>query len=109
MALWKDELCLWVDAVCIDQSNDDEKSAQIQIMGEVYARSCGALVWLGPKHWSTTQITETLEHCLTYKGYLGRRAGGVSWVDFIPYHTALSNLFRRDWWSRVWVVQEVVL
>ncbi|OCL06521.1 hypothetical protein AOQ84DRAFT_296869 [Glonium stellatum] len=28
--------CLWVDAVCIDQSNNDEKSHRVQRMRSIY-------------------------------------------------------------------------
>jgi hypothetical protein len=38
---------LWVDAVCIDQHNDKEKSGQVRMMGQIYARSSRVLVWLG--------------------------------------------------------------
>jgi hypothetical protein len=30
---------LWVDQICIDQSNVQERNHQVKIMGEIYARS----------------------------------------------------------------------
>ena len=39
--------CLWIDALCIDQLNDAEKSAQVQLMGDVYRRASQVLAWLG--------------------------------------------------------------
>lgn len=38
---------LWADAICIDQKNLDEKSTQIQLMGEIYAKPSRILIWLG--------------------------------------------------------------
>lgn len=38
---------LWVDAVCIDQSNDTERSAQVAIMAQIYAAASRVLIWLG--------------------------------------------------------------
>jgi hypothetical protein len=38
----------WVDAICIDQSDDDEKSQQVQQMKDIYARAQEVIVWLGP-------------------------------------------------------------
>jgi len=38
---------VWIDAICIDQANVQEKAWQINIMGDVYASSCGNLVDLG--------------------------------------------------------------
>ncbi|KAF2093351.1 HET-domain-containing protein, partial [Rhizodiscina lignyota] len=38
---------LWVDAICIDQSNDEEKSVQVPLMSFIYSRAKEVLVWLG--------------------------------------------------------------
>jgi hypothetical protein len=38
---------LWVDAVCIDQSSNDEKALQIPLMGQIYESAEQVLVWLG--------------------------------------------------------------
>lgn len=38
---------LWVDAVCIDQSNVAERSAQVAIMSKIYAAASRVLIWLG--------------------------------------------------------------
>jgi hypothetical protein len=38
---------LWADAICINQANDKEKGVQVNMMGEIYDRATGVLVWLG--------------------------------------------------------------
>jgi hypothetical protein len=38
---------LWVDALCIDQSNLEEKSRQVPLMDFIYGRAQIVLVWLG--------------------------------------------------------------
>jgi hypothetical protein len=38
---------LWIDAVCINQRDTEEKSCQIQMMGDIYRSSRQTLVWLG--------------------------------------------------------------
>ncbi|KAL1607978.1 Folylpolyglutamate synthetase [Paraconiothyrium brasiliense] len=38
---------LWVDAVCIDQSNNVEKSDQVQRMGDIYRNASEVVIWLG--------------------------------------------------------------
>ena len=38
---------LWVDAVCIDQSNIAERSEQVAMMGDIYRRATRVSVWLG--------------------------------------------------------------
>jgi hypothetical protein len=43
-----EDVVIWVDAVCIDQNNPEEKSDQVQIMTEIYASAKCTVVWLGP-------------------------------------------------------------
>lgn len=38
---------VWVDAICIDQSSNLERTQQIQIMGDVYKCAEEVIVWLG--------------------------------------------------------------
>lgn len=38
---------LWIDAVCINQHDQDEKSRQIPFMGQIYSGAFRVLVWLG--------------------------------------------------------------
>src|SRR5215471_5848771 len=40
---------LWIDAICIDQKNDEERSQQVQIMRLIYKHANRVVVWLGPK------------------------------------------------------------
>ncbi|KAF2034219.1 HET-domain-containing protein, partial [Setomelanomma holmii] len=38
---------LWVDAVCINQADMDEKATQIPLMGDIYSGAESVYVWLG--------------------------------------------------------------
>jgi hypothetical protein len=42
-----EELSLWVDALCIDQSDDSEKSHQVALMDKVYKQCSQVYIWLG--------------------------------------------------------------
>jgi hypothetical protein len=37
----------WIDSICINQANEDEKDAQIQLMGTIYEKAQHVLIWLG--------------------------------------------------------------
>src|SRR5215469_5673314 len=39
---------LWIDAICINQDDLDEKSAQIPLMAQIYPQAEVVNVWLGP-------------------------------------------------------------
>ncbi|KAK3390618.1 heterokaryon incompatibility protein-domain-containing protein [Podospora didyma] len=38
---------LWVDAVCIDQADNNEKAVQVALMSDIYSRTARCLIWLG--------------------------------------------------------------
>lgn len=45
-------LLLWVDAVCINQTDVDERNSQVAMMAEVYKRASSLVIWLGEDHES---------------------------------------------------------
>jgi hypothetical protein len=42
------ELIIWVDAICINQRDNGEKSEQVQRMFSIYQKAANVVVWLGP-------------------------------------------------------------
>ena len=38
---------LWIDAICINQEDNDEKNAQVSLMADVYSKATSVCVWLG--------------------------------------------------------------
>ena len=59
-----DERFLWVDAICIDQSDDDEalreRAWQVQAMHHIYAQATGVIIWLGTEADDSTYALESL-------------------------------------------------
>jgi len=47
---------VWADAICIDQEDMKEKVVQVGMMGEIYERAEGVVVWLGPVQVPTTTV-----------------------------------------------------
>lgn len=56
---------LWVDAICIDQREDDaskrERDRQVKIMGDIFRKAQKVLVWLGPAQPSTARTMANLK------------------------------------------------
>ena len=50
---------LWVDAICIDQDNIEERSRQVQYMRLVYKHATRVVVWLGAKTPGIEQAFDT--------------------------------------------------
>lgn len=44
----KDTAYIWVDAVCINQDDLEEKMTQINLMGDIYSLAERTVIWLGP-------------------------------------------------------------
>ncbi|KAM7196642.1 HET domain containing protein [Rhypophila sp. PSN 637] len=42
-----EQICLWVDAVCINQSDLVERSHQVSLMGDIFRACTRVFVWLG--------------------------------------------------------------
>ena len=40
-------LWIWVDAICINQGNDDEREDQVKLMSEIYRSAAVVWVWVG--------------------------------------------------------------
>lgn len=98
---------LWVDAVCINQDDNEEKSWQVARLADVYRNATRTVVYLGEEdeHWSSlSQYFEQIR-----PGSTDKRLRGVS--DDVPYdtNTHRHSFAQRPWFSRTWTVQEAVL
>jgi len=51
---------IWVDAVCINQTDTKEKESQVPLMPEIYARASCVLVWLGPADGDGDQALDAI-------------------------------------------------
>ncbi|KAJ4387808.1 hypothetical protein N0V93_008410 [Gnomoniopsis smithogilvyi] len=114
---------LWVDAVCINQYDEEEKNAQVTRMSEIYKGAEKVLVWLGFRSADSQLALETLafigkQVVMTIDGWniTSPEAEEPDWYldDYaLPYDdqvwAAISSLLYRPWFGRVWVVQEIDL
>jgi hypothetical protein len=90
---------VWADAICINQSNDTERSSQVRLMDQTYRDAVCVSVWLGLitlpediRSYFPAQVpTRTVE------------SDGFEWRD------SIVELSDRPYWSRVWVIQEFLL
>ncbi|KAH7361275.1 heterokaryon incompatibility protein-domain-containing protein [Pyrenochaeta sp. MPI-SDFR-AT-0127] len=91
---------LWVDQICINQDDTSERNTQVAHMAAIYKNAARVLLWLGQES-SFNPENEDLP------AYPGPETG-------IDDHVLLewilnSSVFARPWFSRLWVLQEVVL
>ena len=54
---------IWIDAICINQHDNEEKSVQVLLMGDIYANAARTIVWLGEQS-ADSDIAMDLIHSL---------------------------------------------
>ncbi|EUC41320.1 hypothetical protein COCMIDRAFT_106492 [Bipolaris oryzae ATCC 44560] len=105
------ERLLWVDAVCINQHDDTEKSNQVQMMRDIFSKASKVVVWLGESAPATGSMFEFVRQF----GNAKTEETDTLWGNHTTQSTWMSmqkeylRIFRHDWWRRAWVVQEVVV
>lgn len=100
-------LVVWADALCINQSDWEERSLQILRMGAVYRRAKSVSNWLG--RWETSELAVTcLESLANWERtrYEDNAKTPEEVAEAIDW-AALRSFFQQPYWSRVWIVQEM--
>ena len=54
---------LWIDAICINQQDFDERNTQIQLMRSIYANATEVIVWLGEEADNSAVAMSELSIC----------------------------------------------
>ncbi|PTB41087.1 hypothetical protein M441DRAFT_58525 [Trichoderma asperellum CBS 433.97] len=88
---------LWIDAICIDQSNILEKNKQIPLMSKIYSEARQVVVHLGAE--TRPNVDLFFEFLQQNGSSTGRQVTQVG----------ISAFLSRPWFSRVWVLQEVAV
>ena len=102
----QEDVLLWIDALCINQSDQEEKSRQVARMAEIYSRARDVLIWLGKEYNASSTAMEFIPKILDLDKsdalLISKESSRKQWI-------ALADLLKREWFNRRWVVQELVL
>jgi hypothetical protein len=120
---------LWIDQLCINQSDNAEKAVQIGLMAEIYAKAQQVIVWLGAadqhtqicRQWlhAIEELIPTLEHSdritpghesynADARGLFLRSTFNDPITDPI-FAPAIQAFWQRPYFRRGWICQEFVL
>jgi hypothetical protein len=86
---------IWVDAICIDQKNVQERNEQVLIMDGVFSNASLVVAWLGLEDETVNWQAYVPMECLSY--------------DDRELESKAVELACRPFWNRRWVVQELLL
>jgi hypothetical protein len=106
---------LWIDGLCIDQGNVQERNHQVSLMGKIYSNAQTVLVWLGEQHNDSNLAVDFISEVSSlssrqnasdsFSPYIYRGDGKYQ----VSAWKAIDFLFRRSYWERTWVIQEIQL
>lgn len=118
----REPLTLWVDALCINQSDELEKARQITLLAEIFQRSTSTVAFIGGEedHSDAIQMLMQVRACMV----LG--PSSEEWPEHLPRCPSLweergmpfpdddtwasvAAFFANPWFRRAWIVQEAVI
>ena len=126
---------LWVDALCIDQSNTSERNHQVRQMGSIYRDARAVISWLGQGHPIAAEFMQfarivskevaeeraarlgtsksTKFTTLFYRSVDRHRWDGHRWSlhrwELPEFDLWVETFCYLEYFTRTWIVQEVFL
>ncbi|CAO2656553.1 Nn.00g053560.m01.CDS01 [Neocucurbitaria sp. VM-36] len=113
---------IWIDAICINQGDEEEKRVQIRLMNKIYRQAVKVWAWLGIAEHQE-QISKAIalfQPAIELEEYCSKQF--VSWNDRMDKTKALGmdglspalwsaflHLTANAWYRRLWIVQEAAL
>jgi Heterokaryon incompatibility protein (HET) len=120
---------IWIDALCINQDDTQERSNQVSIMREIYHRARRVVVWLDGDNRELQAALSVLE--VAWNNYYkerpivkGEHTDYDPKVDMVKRDNniargfpdindrawkSLNTFLETAWFSRIWVIQEVAV
>jgi hypothetical protein len=100
------DIALWIDAICIDQGSNGEKTHQLPNMLSIYHFCANTRIWLGENiegRIAQERGMVFVEDIVSI-GFLGQL---LEDQDRTRDWLAFAELLTKDWFSRRWIIQEV--
>ena len=94
----------WVDALCMDLANKQERAGQVKIMNKIYRQARQVCIWLGQEdEQSGRAITFVKDHISNLRAFDQLTQDEVVAEDW----SAFGALMTKPWFSRRWIIQEI--
>lgn len=97
---------MWVDQICIAQDLVSERNHQVQLMSFIYSKADIVLVWLGIAGASDDLAFDMIQRRRAY--WRGKSSRVNSLQHRKDATKALNGLFRKAYWHRLWILQELI-
>lgn len=108
---------IWIDQLCIDQSDNLERSSQVAMMRDIYRRCSCCIIWLGELNDVASKDASAVFSFLKEVAavattpYMGLPTLFRDNPDGEAARTAFAAfaMYGNPWWSRIWTVQEAMI
>ncbi|KAH8808712.1 heterokaryon incompatibility protein-domain-containing protein [Xylogone sp. PMI_703] len=111
---------LWIDYLCIDQLNEEERGEQMKFMHEIYGHANQVITWIGERDETSDLVMDYIAQLDPELAILQFDDWKKSWVVTDPkahilerddetWTTAVDQFLSRSWFRRVWVQQEAAV
>ncbi|KAH8725797.1 heterokaryon incompatibility protein-domain-containing protein [Phaeosphaeriaceae sp. PMI808] len=98
-----EQRCIWVDALCINQEDQEEKGVQVRSMGEIYAQAKSVVIWVALPTDSFDTVGRFFQNLVKYTDSRYGEQHAATWEGL------RSFMLDRPWFTRRWVIQEVIM
>jgi Heterokaryon incompatibility protein (HET) len=98
LVLQLSNLPVWLDVICIDQENNEERQSQVSLMGTIFGSARNVYVWLGDADADSDYVFDGLNGVINH-----------DLLNLRILSECLEQLFWRPYWTRMWVIQEFSL
>jgi hypothetical protein len=108
-------ISIWADAICINQCSVEERNHQVNLMRLIFTRCEYVFSWLGEADEDSDLAMDCIAKIASLPditqdtaSYIRKLTQENPFYETDPW-VAIHRLFRRDFWYRVWIFQELVL
>jgi len=112
--LYGEPVWLWIDGICINQKDDTERNAQVQMMARIYSKAQHLVIWLGPGDESTNIVLDIVSDFLRKDHE--KENDFDAWLTTIYknqqkdiFYDVLLHVLSAPWFCRAWINQEYCL
>lgn len=110
-----DDAWWWIDSICINLDDVEERSEQVQLMGQIYRNAHNVIIWLGEESDHTDRAVSFIKLLnKTIRQQRSYHSAEEIRHKFQQHHhqsdwDSLTKFFQRRWWSRIWTLQEYTM
>ena len=107
-SIWRRRV-LWIDAVCINQQDNEEKSRQVALTRQIYGQASRVIGVLGPQEQTYPALNDFLVGLGILEELTQEAQIDISLLTtslYAPFWIKFDNFLRSPWLYRVWILQE---